>query len=117
MTAAEDRRAELEAVIRRQLTSITKRPHTANECTDAILKAADAYAKAYRKPPAPRDPREVKPPAVHYAPIDGLRTACRPYDHFSATRWAVTANPQAVTCGHCRKTDAWQAAGRAGDPP
>ncbi len=39
-------REELEAVIRRQLTSFGRRPHTANEVTDAILSAADKYATA-----------------------------------------------------------------------
>lgn len=42
--SAADAREALEAAIRRQLTNITKRPHTANECTDAILAAADKYA-------------------------------------------------------------------------
>ena len=37
-------REALETVIRRQLANIAKRPHTANECTDAILAAADACA-------------------------------------------------------------------------
>ena len=39
-------RDELEAVIRRQLANFKSRPHTVNECTDAILKAADEYASA-----------------------------------------------------------------------
>jgi hypothetical protein len=34
----------LEDVVRSQLQNIVKRPHTANECTDAILTAAAAYA-------------------------------------------------------------------------
>jgi len=37
-------REALVAVIRRQLTNMVNRPHTANECSDAILGAPDAYA-------------------------------------------------------------------------
>jgi hypothetical protein len=110
LTAAEDRREDLEAVIRRQLTNITKRPHTANECTDAILKAADAYAKAPRAPEKPPEPK--KPPAVHYAPLNGY-AACRPYYTRSTQSWAVSADPQVVTCGTCRKTPAWREAAEA----
>lgn len=116
MTAAEERQEELEAVIRRQLTNITKRPHTANECTDAILKAADAYAKASRPRP-PRELAEPKLPAVHYAVPDGGNPACRPYDFRSARHWKVTRDLKAVTCGHCRKTPAWLEAAKAGDDP
>lgn len=41
---AQDPREALEAVIRRQLANIVKRPHTANECADVIITAVDAYA-------------------------------------------------------------------------
>ena len=37
-------REELEAAIRRQLTYLGRRAVTANEATDAVLAAADAYA-------------------------------------------------------------------------
>jgi protein-tyrosine phosphatase len=68
------------------------------------------------QPPAPKKPRARKPPAVHYPSPDRLHTACRPYDRLS-TGWKVTFDPQAVKCGSCRKTDAWQEAARTGDDP
>ena len=43
MTAVSPERA-LEDVVRKQLANITSRPHTANECADAILAAASRYA-------------------------------------------------------------------------
>jgi hypothetical protein len=107
MTAAGDRREELEAAIWRSLArapvplpAAWKQAHVA-----AVLAAADAYAKARR---APRTPAEVRyVPAVHYATGPRGHPACRPGDWVAPTGWAVAADAQAVTCGHCRKTDAW----------
>lgn len=114
MTAAEDRREELEAMIwrslrkaRTPLSEAWQQAHVA-----AVLTAADAYAAAMR-PRVPRKPGEPgKPPATHYAAGSG-HPACRPDSLFSARNWASTTTPNAVTCGHCRKTAAWREAGEA----
>jgi hypothetical protein len=107
--AAGDRREELEALLWREKVPA---PLVAK-----ILAGADAYAKAFRpaapeKPPVPRKPplpTAGGPAAVHYTAGRG-RAACRPGDPLSARGWAVSADAQAVTCGHCRKTPAWQEA-------
>ena len=90
MTAASDRREELEALCWRNSVPA---PLVAE-----ILAAADAYAKSYRdpKPPALR-----KPPAVHWIQPGTPHPACRPFDVASAGRWLVTTDLDAVTCGHC----------------
>jgi hypothetical protein len=92
MTAADDRKEELEAVLWRNSLPA---PLVAE-----ILTAADAYAKSYRdpRPPAPR-----KPPAVHWEQPGTPHPACRPFDVAAAGRWLVAADLDAVTCGHCRK--------------
>jgi hypothetical protein len=111
MSAAEDRREELEADL--------WHAKVAPELVAGILAKADAYAKAYR-PSAPKKPAEPKPPpAVHYGLTKRggvVRPACRPGRQSGGGGWQMTATADSVTCGHCRKTDAWQAASRA-DPP
>jgi hypothetical protein len=122
MTAAEDRREELEAVIwrslgksRADLSMAWQQAHVA-----AVLAAADVYAKAIR-PHAPRKPAAPKPPlAVHYGLTRKggiVRPACRPADQLSGSGWVLTATTEAVTCGHSRKTDAWRDAARPGNDP
>jgi hypothetical protein len=114
--AASDRREDLEAAIwrslakaRAELPAAWKQAHVAD-----ILAAADAYARAFRpaapkKPPAPT---AGGPAAVHYAPGGSGHAACRPGDPLSARGWAVSGDVQSVTCGHCRKTPAFEAAPR-----
>ena len=99
MTAAEDRREELEAEIRRRVRGIPP------AVLGAIMASADAYAKAAVR--AAREPRPSvpQPPAVHLAAA-GARSACRPHD-LPSHNWATTQDPADVTCGHCRKTPAW----------
>jgi hypothetical protein len=103
MTRAQDRREELEALLWQE-----KIPEP---LIARILAAADAYAEAMRprKPKQPAEPK--KPPAVHYRADN--RAACQPGDPLSSRTWVLTTDPEAVTCGHCRKT-----LGRgSGDPP
>ena len=104
MTAASDRREELEAVCWRN--------NLPAPLVAEILAAAGAYAKAAsRAPKKPAEPR--KPPAVHYALAGRGRPACRPYDQFSAMNWAVSGDLEAVTCGHCVRIFARPEAGEA----
>ena len=102
MTAAGDRREELEALLWRE--------NTPAPLVAKILAGADAYAKAFRQaaPKKPPVPTAGGPAAVHYAPAGSGHAACRPGDPLSARGWAVSADMQAVTCGHCRKTLAWE---------
>lgn len=106
MTAAEDRREELEALLWRESVPA---PLVAR-----ILAAADVYAKAAarrasRNPAQPGPPKKL--PSVHYDARTG-RPTCRPGSAVSAWNWHVTADPQAVTCGLCRRMPAWREAAR-----
>lgn len=75
---------------------------------DEILAAVDAHAKATPKAPAARKPPlPQKPPAVHFA-ADGDHPACLPFDRSTGRTWAFTVNPGLVTCGRCRKKEAWR---------
>lgn len=94
MTAAGDRREELEAVCWRN--------NLPAPLVAEILTAADAYAKAFR-PRDPRPPAPRKPPAVHYMLTGRPNPGCRPFDPPLGKRWLVTTDLDAVTCGHCRK--------------
>jgi len=98
MTVADDLREELESLLHQQGI----RPRAVVE----ILDAADAYARAYRHRRPPKPPSPPKPPAVHWRVPSG-RPACRLDGLLPARGWAVSADPAAVTCGHCRKTAAW----------
>lgn len=52
----------------------------------------------------------VTPAWIHYAP-SGTAPACLPNDPPNASRHRKsTADPQLVTCRHCRETEAWQEA-------
>jgi hypothetical protein len=112
VTAAGDRREELEALLWREKIPA---PLVAE-----VLASADAYAKAFRpaapeKPPVPRKPPVPTaggPAAVHYAAGARGLPACRPGDWVAVQGWAVTVAVEFVTCGHCRKTPAWQEAAR-----
>ena len=97
MTAAEDRREELEAACWRN--------NLPAPLVAEILTAADAYAIAFRRQPR-KKPRPAKPRSVHYALAGGGRPACRPYDSFSARNWPVSGDLEAVTCGHCVRISA-----------
>lgn len=114
MTAAEDRREELEALLWRKV----KDPGLVKEilaASDAVATARDqefyalgrasARREAKRERAAKSPPAEPKPPAVHYAiPGDARgRTACRPSDWVGNGGWLATSDAGAVTCGHCRK--------------
>ena len=93
MTAAENRREELEAVLHREKIPAVLQAK--------ILAAADAYAKAFRRDPKP--PAPAKPRAVHFMYTGRPRPACRPFDLMAFNNWPVTADLEAVTCGHCRR--------------
>lgn len=93
MSAAADRKEELEALLWRNGVPA---PLVAE-----ILKAAVAYAKAARR--APGKAAEPKPPAVHHAVAGRGNPACRPFDWHAAANWAVSGDLKAVTCGHCRR--------------
>jgi hypothetical protein len=97
MSAAGDRREALEALLWRN--------RIAAPLVAEILAAADRYARASAPRPAgPRKPpKHRKGPALHYAPADQAQPACRPFDRISSLSWAVTSDPQEVTCGHCLK--------------
>jgi hypothetical protein len=104
--AAGERREDLEALLWREKVPAP--------LVELILGAADAYAKAFR-PRAPRKPPAPTaggPSAVHYAPAGSGHAACQPGGPLSSRNWAVTGDAQAVDCGHCRKTPAWQEAAR-----
>lgn len=103
MTVADDRREELEALL---WQNAIPAPVVAE-----ILAAADGYARASRPPRVPAEPG--KPPAVHYALEGRGRPACRPHDLLAGLNWAVSGDPQTVTCGHCRKIAGAQEAGAA----
>ena len=114
MTAAEDRREELEALLWRERIPA---PLVAK-----ILVCADAYAKSSRprepKPPAPKKPAgHRKGPAVHYALEGRGHPACRPFDLLSVTNWAVSGDMRDVTCGHCRRIFGRPKAGASLCPP
>ena len=119
MTAAEDRREELEAFLWQHVAPAFQDRRQGAAIVAAVLDRADAIVKTVRPPRAPRNPADPpkpkQPPAVHF-PASRGRTQCRHGD-FSPSNWQVTTDPQAVTCGHCRKTDAWHAAARPGDDP
>lgn len=121
MTAAEDRRDELEALLLRFATLVFP-ADTARQgaFADEVLKAADAYADAKRRPPRKPGTPSAKSPAVHYAlTYSGgiVRPACRPHRHSGPVGdRKLTATVKSVTCGHCRKTPAWQQAASAGGP-
>lgn len=105
MTAAEDRREDLEALLWK---------HRVPPLLVAkILVAADAYAKASRPRGPKKPPEPKKPPAVHYAAAGSEYTACLPSERWSSTRLVSTVDPQDVTCQRCRKTPAWREAGGA----
>jgi hypothetical protein len=110
MTAAEDRREDLEALLWKRVAPAFGRSE-AQALVAEILAAADAYAMAGRPRPPKKPAGAPEPRAVHYAPASSGYPACRPADPLSARNWAVTADRQAVTCGHCRKVLAREPAG------
>lgn len=105
MTAASDRREELEAFLWREGVPASLVP--------LVLIAADAYAKAGRprarkKPAAPGSRR-----AVHYAPEGAKHPACQAHDFPASRNWALTADRLDVTCQRCPKSLRWQEAGES----
>lgn len=99
--SAADARARAEAALWRLVPGITP------EAVDAVMAAFDAYARATPKAlPPKKPPLPQRPPAVHYA-ADSGRPACIPFDRVAATGRALTRDPAKVTCGHCRKRQAW----------
>jgi len=106
MTAARDRREELEALL---WAEGLPAPLVA-----LVLAGADAIVKASR-PPArkPGKPaRPKKPSAVHYDAGTG-HPACRAHDFFTAVNWLLTAELLDVSCQRCTKALARQEAGEA----
>lgn len=128
MSAAEDRREELEALIRQRVGGAYRYGLVSagiqggaplgypqeNRDTDAILAAAEACAEAGRRR-APHEPRPPKPPAVHYDPAGSGRPACVPGDTAHGRDWPLSPVRRLVTCGNCRRGRAWREA--AGDDP
>jgi hypothetical protein len=116
MTAAEDRREELEAFLWQHVAPAYQDRRQGAAIVKAVLDRADACVKAVRPPRAPRNPADPpkpkQPPAAHYAGRRPGISACRPGD-WSSSGWEITTDPQAVTCGHSRKTPAWLKAGEA----
>jgi hypothetical protein len=112
MTAADDRREELEALLWKRAAPAFGRQEAQALVAD-IMTAADAYAQAARPRVPRKPPGPPAPPAVHYAHPRGGYPACRPGDPLSARNWKTAGDRQAVTCGHCRKTPAWRKAGEA----
>ncbi len=113
MTAAEDRREELEAFLWQHVAPAFADRRLGAALVAKVMDLSDACVKAVRPPRAPKSPAgPEKPPAVHYAIAPRGNPACRPGDWLPPANWAVTADAQAVTCGHCRKTPAWQEAAR-----
>jgi copper chaperone CopZ len=120
VTAAEDRRDEVEA-------ALWKVPGITAADVDRVLAAVEAYATVRARRAAqstaaegrtgPGPKAESKPPAVHYAPA-GDRAACIPYDlsGLAAFGRTLATDPASVTCGHCRKTAAWREASAARGP-
>lgn len=113
MSAASDRREELEAFLWQHVAPAFTGRRQGAALVAKVMDLSDACVKAVHpprvpKPAGPPDPK--KPPAVHYATTGSGRPACRPGDWLSVQGRAVDADPQAVTCGHCRKNPAWQEA-------
>lgn len=114
MTSAADREEEFEAFLwRRVAPAFGDRAEGAAVVAEAMA-SAGAWAKASRRvgPGAPAAPK--KPPAVHYAGTRPGTAACRPGDRADLNGWALTGDPEAVTCGHCRKTTGLAARETAG---
>ena len=100
MTAAGDKREEVEAILWRL--------GLPRESVSEVMAAALAWVKAAvndsRDPKAPGAPAV---PATHYEAGAPPGPAClQPYDR-GRVRWATTGTPGDVTCGHCRKRPAW----------
>ena len=91
MTAAGDRREDLEALLWQE-----KIPAP---LVELILAAADAYAKAFRPrgPRKPPVPTAGGPAAVHYAPAGSGHAACQP-----GREWTVRGSREicGFTFGH-----------------
>jgi hypothetical protein len=104
VTAAEDRREDLEAILWRL--------GHAPEIVTEVMRAARAYARAaVRDSREPKAPAAEKVPVVHLASVRG-RSACRPHDP-PAFGWKTAGAAGDVTCQHCRKTPAWRDAAGA----
>lgn len=112
MSAVSDRREELEAFLWQHVAPAFADRRQGAALVARVMDLSGACVKAVRPPRAPDPAGPRKPPAVHYAPAGSGYPACRPDDRLSAGSWAVAAEPEAVTCGHCRKTAAWRETAR-----